>query len=147
MSFSDRGYGRIYLAGASTAQALHATPGTFVKVSGFTAAGVYYGSTPTGSTTDNIVLSGSQAQACRVSWSLTFTVSAAGTYSLAPYAATAVIPGTKQTITGATSTVYTLSGTCLYVPAALGETLELRAASGEISPDITPTDGWLEFHQ
>ncbi len=147
MSFSDRAFGRIYLAGASTAQALHATPGTFSKVSGFTTAGVSYGSTPTGSTTDNIVLSGAQAQACRISWSLSFTIGANGLYSIAPYAAAAVVPGTVQSRTCVTSTTYTLSGTCLYVPAALGETVELRAASDQVSPNFTPTDGWLEFHQ
>lgn len=147
MSFSDRAYGRIYLAGASTAQALHATPGTFVKISGFTTAGISYGSTPTGGTTDTIVLSGAQAQACRISWSISFTVGANGLYSIAPYAATVVIPGAVQSRTCATSTTFTLSGTTLYLPAALGETLELRAASGEVSPNFTPTDGWLEFHQ
>jgi hypothetical protein len=147
MSFSDRAYGRIYLSGASTAQTLHATPGTFSKISGFTTAGLSYGSTPTGSTTDNIVLSGAQAQVCRISWSITFTVGAAGLFSIAPYVATVVIPGAVQSRTGATSTTYTVSGTTLYLPAALGETLELRAASDQVSPTFTPTDGWLEFHQ
>lgn len=147
MSFSSRGYGRLYVAAGSTAQTLHATPGTFVKVAAWATAGRAYGTTPTASTTDSISLAGSTAEVADVRWSISFTVGAAGLFRVAPYAADAALTGAEQRITCATTTTYTLSGSVLYTPSAASEVLDLRAASDLVSPAITIIDGWLEFRQ
>lgn len=144
------GYGRIYVSAGAAAQTLNASAGTFDKMTGFATAGINYGSVSAITiANDNIVFDtgagGGDSMPATVSFSVSFTVGTAGLYRFAVYQDNVVVPGSERRITCALSTTYTVSGTTLAAVAdGSGATFDIRIASDQTGPTITPTYASLE---
>jgi hypothetical protein len=144
------GYGRLYVEAGASAQALNATPGTFNKLTCFASDGITDGGVTVANANDNVILpseaGGGAPMPVHVYFSLSFTVGTAGLYRFAIYKDNVVVPGSERRITGATSTTYTVTGHALVLVAegAATPTFDLRAASDQVSPNVTVSYGSLE---
>lgn len=140
------GYGRLYVEAGAAAQALNATPDTFDKLTCFTTDGIAYKAT-VANATDNITApeGGGDPMPALVNFSVSFTVSAAGLYRFAVYKDGAVVAGTERRLTCALTTTYTVSGSSLAsVTSGSAPVFDLRAASDQVSPNITVSYGSFE---
>lgn len=140
------GYGRLYVSAGVTAQALNASAGTFDKMTGFASDGISLNAT-VANATDNITLTqaGGSTMPIRVSFSVSFTVGAAGLYRIAVYQDGAVVAGSERRITCALTTTYTVSGHVLTTATdGSAPVFDLRLASDQTAPNFTPSYASLE---
>lgn len=143
------GFARIYVEAGAAAQALNATPGTFNKVTAFAADGASYGGALPANANDNITMPpGSPSMPLIASFNASFVVGTAGLYRFALYVDGVLVPGSERRITCALTTVYTVGGIALIAPAEnAASVVELRAASDQVSPNLTVSYGALEARQ
>lgn len=141
------GYGRIYVEAGVTAQALNAGAGTFNKVTAFATDGISDHATPANAS-DNVTLeeAGGVGMPIHVQAHLSFTVGTAGLYRFAIYKDGVLIPGTERRLTCALATTYNVSLAAVTVTANDRDApvFDVRAASDQVSPNLTVSYGSLE---